>query len=71
MLATLILFLVISLLPIFVYEFRNNTRLLVAYWFVIALHQAVAFTNAFLFGTLGATGDWNYFHQKGTNVIEP
>jgi len=48
----LVLLLVIGLLPVFVREFRNNARLILAYWFVIALHQGVAFVNAFLFAPL-------------------
>jgi hypothetical protein len=60
-----ILFLTIGLLPIFVREFRSSARLQLAYWFVIALHQAVAFTNTFLFVTLGATSDASHFHSEG------
>jgi hypothetical protein len=62
MLVALILFFAIGLLPLFAHEFRNNARLLLAYWFVIFLHQTVAFTNAYLFLTIGATGDAETFH---------
>jgi hypothetical protein len=65
MVSALILFMVIGLLPVFVREFRNNARLMLAYWFVIALHQGVAFTNAFLFITLGADKDARTFHAAG------
>ena len=67
---TLILFLAIGLLPVFVHEFRNNNRLMLAYLFVIALHQAVAFTNVYLFGTPGATGDALHFHEEGGKLAE-
>ena len=60
----------IGLLPIFVHEFRNNVRLMLAYWFVIALHQAVAFTNAFLFTTLGADKDARTFHIAGVALSQ-
>jgi hypothetical protein len=66
MLTALVLFLAIGFLPIFVYEFRNDGRLMLMYWFVIALHQIVAFTNVFLFGTLGATGDGLQYHIRAT-----
>ena len=58
----LVLFLVISLLPVFVREFRNSARLILAYWFVVALHQCVAFTNTFLFKTIGSTTDAKNFN---------
>ena len=47
--------LAVGLLSSFVHDFRNNTRIELAYWFEIALYQTVAFTNAFLFGTEGTT----------------
>jgi hypothetical protein len=61
--AILILFLAIGLLPIFVREFRSSLRLSLAYWFVIALHQAVAFINKFMFVTPGAESDAVRFHK--------
>ena len=63
--SALILFLVIGLLPFFVREFRNNTHLMLAYWFVVTLHQVVAFVNAFFFATLGATQDAQTSHKGG------
>jgi len=41
-----------------------------AYWFVIALHFGVAFTNVFLFVTPGAGGDVNFFHQSGVALAQ-
>ena len=64
----LILFLVIGVLPIFVREFRNSARITLAYWFVIGLHQSVAFTNTFLFTTLGAAGDSHTYHTEATKI---
>lgn len=67
MLGGLILFLVIGLLPFFVRELRGE-RIVLAYWFVIALHQVVAFTNVFLFRTLGAWADAEKFHRLGVEL---
>jgi hypothetical protein len=66
----LALFLVIGLLPFFVREFRKNSQITMAYWFVIALHQTVAFTNVFLFGTIGATGDAQRFHGIAVTLAQ-
>ncbi len=66
----LILFLAIGLLPVFVREFRNNARLILAYWFVIALHQGVAFVNAFFSPTVGSKQDARTFHFGATKVAE-
>ncbi|MDC1425241.1 hypothetical protein N8135_03580 [Oceanospirillaceae bacterium] len=69
MMAT-VLFVMIWLLPVAVDEFRNNKRLLLAYWFVIALHQVVAFINAFWFTTLGAATDAVAFHKAGARLAQ-
>jgi hypothetical protein len=61
--SALILVLVIGLLPFFVRELRKSKMVLLAYWFVIALHQVVAFTNIFLFRTLGSEADADKFHR--------
>jgi hypothetical protein len=66
MLTAMVLFLAIGLLPIFVHEFRSDARITLVYWFLIALHQIVAFTNVFLVETLGATGDALQYHIKAT-----
>ena len=58
----LVILLLISLLPVFVREFRNSARLTLAYWFVVALHQSVAFTDAFLFKTIGYSSDAEKFN---------
>ncbi len=65
MLSALILFLVIGLLPFFVRELRNGGRIILAYWFVIALHQVVAFMNNFYFEVVGIPGDAESFHYRG------
>jgi hypothetical protein len=67
-LSALILCLAIFLLPLFVREFRRNARLILTYWFLIILHQGVAFTNAFLFPTLGTGSDAGRFHLTGLEL---
>jgi hypothetical protein len=64
----LILFLVIGLLPIFVREFRSSGRLMLTYWFLIALHQSVAFINTFVFVVPGAESDASRFHYIGSKI---
>ena len=68
MITAWILFIAIYLLPFIFRDFRNNHRIILAYWFVITLHQAVALTNVFLFLTPGATGDAEAFHLTGLAV---
>ena len=65
---TWIMFLTICLVPICVREFRNSAQLLLAYWFVIVLHQAVAFTNSFLFATISASSDALGMHLAATKI---
>lgn len=65
-----ILFLTIWLVPLCAREFRNSAQLMLAYWFVIALHQAVAFTNAFLFTTMSGANDARGFHQKAIAIAQ-
>lgn len=65
-----VLFLMIWLLPVFVRELRSSIGVLLVYWFVIALHQVVAFINAFLFTTLGADADASTFHRNGMALAE-
>ncbi len=66
----LVLFMAIWLLPIFARELRNSLPMILSYWFVIAIHQTVAFTNAFLFTTLGAGKDAAMFHRVGVELAE-
>ena len=66
----LALFLIIWLLPIFSREFRFGGRVLLAYWFVIVLHQIVVFTTAFGFVIKGADKDATAFHQKGVLWVQ-
>jgi hypothetical protein len=63
---TFLLFLFIwLLLPIFYQELRSSAPLLLTYWFVLALHQSIAFINLYWFTTLGAGGDAIGFHRGG------
>jgi hypothetical protein len=66
---TIFLAVLIFLVPIFSCELRKSTSIILTYWFLIFLHQVVAFLNAHLFakgfglGTYGAAGDANFsFH---------
>ena len=65
---SLILLVVIGLLPIFVREFRSSGRLMLTYWFLIALHQSVAFINTFVFVIPGAESDALRFHNIGSKI---
>tara|TARA_Y100001936_G_scaffold21242_1_gene18589 strand:- start:339 stop:1598 length:1260 start_codon:yes stop_codon:yes gene_type:complete len=67
---TLILFLAIGLLPILVREFRSSGLLMLAYWFVIAIRQGVAFVNTFFFPVPGAESDALRFHRHGELLAE-
>lgn len=67
---TWLLFLTIWLVPVCASEFRNSAQLMLAYWFVIVLHQAVAFTNAFLFTTISAANDARTFHNFGMMIAQ-
>jgi len=64
----LLLFLAIWLLPFFVRALRNSLRLMLAYWFVTFLHQAVVLTNFFLFETLGSGWDAHTYHALGAGL---
>jgi hypothetical protein len=66
----ILFFIILFLLPLGVCEFRNSTRLLLAYWFVITLQHAVAFTNSFLFTVFGADSDALAFHNLGVEMAE-
>jgi hypothetical protein len=70
MITAWLLFSITFLLPFLFRDFRNNTRIILAYWFVLFLHQVVALTNAFLFLTPGATGDAEAFHLTGLVVAQ-
>jgi hypothetical protein len=60
----------IALLPIFARELRSSAALVLAYWFVIALHQGIAFTNFFFFVTPGAGGEAILFHENSASLAE-
>jgi hypothetical protein len=66
----LILSFIIWLLPIFVREFRRDWRMILAYWFVLTLHQAIAFTNLYWFTTLGADADAIRFHLAAAEIAK-
>ena len=66
----LVILLLISLLPVFVREFRNSARLTLTYWFVVALHQSVAFTDAFLFKTIGYSSDAEKFNNAAITYAQ-
>jgi hypothetical protein len=65
---------VIVLMPLFSKELRKSESIMFGYWFVIFLHQIVAFLNAYLYaigrgGTLGARLDANYgFHHTASEL---
>ncbi len=67
--AAIFLVVFIFLVPIFSRELRKSRSIILTYWFVIFLHQVIAFLNAHLFprgyrsGTFGAESDANFsFH---------
>jgi hypothetical protein len=62
-LAAIVLLVVIFMMPVFFRDLRRSPFILLVYWFVIFLHQAVAFTNAFLFRTFGASYDADRFNR--------
>jgi hypothetical protein len=67
---TSFLVLLTILVPFCSREFRNSTQLMLAYWFVLVLYQAVAFTNAFLFTTLRAQHDARSFHEWAVEIVK-
>jgi hypothetical protein len=67
---TWLLFLTILLVPICAREFRNSAQLMLAYWFVIVLHQAVAFTNVFWFVTISLSPDAISFHENAITLAQ-
>lgn len=66
----LLIFIVIFMMPIISCELRQSRSVLFVYWFVISLHQAVAFTNAFLFTTIGANADASTFQRAGVELAQ-
>jgi hypothetical protein len=68
--SALILFVVMILLPILVREFRNSARIMLAYWLVITIHQAVSLTNAYFFPTFGAGLDAFTFHKLAVALAQ-
>jgi hypothetical protein len=60
--AAMCLFTGIFLLPVISRELRQSKNILFGYWFVVVLHQIVAFTNIYLFATPGSKADAYYIH---------
>jgi hypothetical protein len=67
---TWLLFLAIWLVPVCAREFRNSAQLMLTYWFLIVLHQAVAITNAYWFVVLNAERDARSFHNYGVMIAQ-
>ena len=61
-LAAVCICLVTLLMPLFSRELRQSESIVVGYWFVVGLHQVVAFVNAYIFTGLG-TPDSRGFQQ--------
>ncbi len=59
---------IIYSLPFYSSHFRDKKSTMYSYWIVISVYQIVAFTNAFLFRTLGADMDANSFHVLGVKI---
>jgi hypothetical protein len=66
----LILSFSIWLLPIFIREFRRDWQMILAYWFVLIFHQAIAFTNLYWFTTLGSDEDAIRFHLAAAKIAK-
>lgn len=68
------IFMAIFLLPLFSKELRCNVKILIGYWFLIALHQVIAISNAYIFPhqTIGSHGDARTFYlsSKSLAMIE-
>jgi hypothetical protein len=62
-LVAMCLFIGIFLMPVFSQELRQDKNIVFGYWFVVFLHQIVAFTNAYLFATYGAEFDAGHFQK--------
>jgi hypothetical protein len=60
----------IWLLPIFIREFRSDWQMILAYWFVLTLHQVIAFTNLYWFTTLGSDADAIRFHLAAAEIAK-
>ena len=60
----------IFLVPVFSRELRQDSSILLVYWFVVALHQSVAFINVYFFETLGADFDANHFQELSEEYAE-
>ena len=62
-LAAMCLLVGIFSMPVFSKELRQDKNILLGYFFVIGLHEIVAFTNAYLFVTYGADFDAGHFQK--------
>jgi hypothetical protein len=62
-LAAMCLFVGIFLLPVISRELRQDKYILFVFWFVVVLHQCIAFINAYFFRTYGAGADASHFQS--------
>lgn len=67
-LMALFILVAVFMIPVFSCELRQNRAMLFGYWFVVVLHQAVAFANSFLFTTIGADTDAASLHRIGVEL---
>ena len=63
-----LVFLVTFFVPLVFRDFRRNGQAVMAYWFVLAFHHAVALVNAYWFTVIGADADAETFHRIGTEL---
>jgi len=49
---------------------RSDTKVVLAIWFCIFLHHAVAFLNAYVGTVIGAEGDAEIFHRVGVTLAQ-
>jgi hypothetical protein len=54
----------IFLIPVFSRELRQDKSILLGYWFVVFLHQIIAFTNYYIITTVGAGSDAKDFQTR-------
>lgn len=67
-LMAMILCMVTFVIPAFSRELRGKKSILLSYWFVIVLHQIIAFTNACFYQCWIARSDANGFHSAAREL---
>ena len=70
MILALIIFIVTLSLPFLFRELRQNKIVLLAYLFIVGLHQLAAVINAFWFTVIGADADANSFNRIGFELAQ-